>query len=92
MPDNEGASGKEGGARGARGGSTWPAVGIVALAGLVPVLLFALGYAVLSVAGVQASRAMSLSGLVTVGAAGAWGLAVGILRIDERLFRRNRPE
>ncbi len=91
MPDNEGSSVRDDAAHTERSGRAG-AIGIVALVGAVPLVLLLVGYLVLSVAGVSTSKAMSLSGLVTVGAAGAWGLAVGIFRLDEKLFGRKQAE
>lgn len=64
--------------------------GIVVVVTAVPFALMVGVYLVLTAAGIESARSLSLAGLITVGAAAAWGLLVAITRLDAKLFGR-RP-
>ena len=62
--------------------------GTVALLFFVPLVLMVVAYATLQAVGVASGRALSLAGLLSVSAAGLWGLLVAVLRVDTKLVER----
>lgn len=70
----------------------WAPIGTVALVVVVPIAVLVAGFFVLSVLGLGSPRALSLSGLLSVGAAGVWGAIVALTGLDRRAWGSGNGE
>lgn len=70
----------------------WATIGTVALIVVVPIAVLVAGYFLLSIVGLGSPRALSLSGLLSVGVAGAWGAIVALAGLDRRTWGSGNGE
>jgi uncharacterized membrane protein len=61
---------------------------VVAALALVPIVVVSVGFWLLLAVGVESHKALSLAGLAAVSVAGAWGLAMALLKLDLKILGR----